>query len=326
MDIIHAHDMNTLLLGWALSRWWRAKLIYDSHELWESVFRERRESISNRRDSDKSLLLQKLQIWNLHLLERLEKWLLPKCDAVISVNEWLCGQLARQVSPQLDACVAVRNICTEFQQFPERRDRCMHREFELPPDTQIVVYVGVITRERGIPQLLDAWELMARHSVALVLTGPIYRQYESEFRNRIEQSGKLRGRVFHKTTVFDEGELIQWLAGANLGIAPIQNVRESYYHCLPNKLFQYIQAELPVVASNFPEMTRLINDTGIGFTIDPAQPKLIASDVTSYLDNIALQRTHRRRLRVLKKKLNRGKEQGVLLDLYERLLPSGTSG
>ena len=70
--------------------------------------------------------------------------------------------------------------------------------------------------------------------------------------------------------------MIIYASSADLGVAPIENTCLSYYYCSPNKLFEYVIAGIPVIASNFPEMKKIILKYDIGETFDPSSPKDIA--------------------------------------------------
>jgi len=70
--------------------------------------------------------------------------------------------------------------------------------------------------------------------------------------------------------------VIHIAAGADLGIAAIANSCLSYYYCSPNKLFEYMNAGLPVIASAFPELEKVVLQHEIGLSFDPSSPEDIA--------------------------------------------------
>ena len=72
------------------------------------------------------------------------------------------------------------------------------------------------------------------------------------------------------------GEVVRWAAGADVGLALIQNVSLSYFLSLPNKLFEYVAAGLPVVASDFPDLRRVVEERGLGTVCRPDDPAAIA--------------------------------------------------
>ena len=58
----------------------------------------------------------------------------------------------------------------------------------------------------------------------------------------------------------DQKELINYTAGADIGVALIENISKSYYYALPNKLFEYIMANVPVLISDLPQMKKIVDD------------------------------------------------------------------
>jgi glycosyltransferase involved in cell wall biosynthesis len=86
---------------------------------------------------------------------------------------------------------------------------------------------------------------------------------------------RLDGRV-HLLGPVDPDRVIATARSADVGVSFIQNVGLNNYYSLPNKLFEYVHAGLPVVASAFPELERVVVGRDIGVTCDPADPHAIA--------------------------------------------------
>ena len=64
-------------------------------------------------------------------------------------------------------------------------------------------------------------------------------------------------------------ELLEWTSSADIGLCMIEKLGLSYYLSLPNKLFEYMMAAVPVIGSDFPEIERVVHGNGIGITVDP---------------------------------------------------------
>lgn len=315
-EVVHAHDYNTLLLGWMLARLWKAKLVYDSHELWQSVFQFEREQFSRATHLKPAKIARKLR--NLDRVSQMEKWLLARCDAIISVNETLCRMLVEQAGPQTLPAVSVRNISNYFTLDGLNCNR-FHEHFNLPANTRILLYQGDIKPTRGIRELLEAMERLTIPNLILILMGPIPDlHYEQQLKQRIQESERLKDRVFHKERVA-RNELLSWTASADLGIAPILNARESYYYCLPNKLFEYIQAGVPCATSNFPEMKKVIEDYNVGFTFEPTNPEEMAQKLTEFFADPKIAEQYKRNVLKAKPELSWENEQDRLLELYQQL-------
>ncbi|MEB3286023.1 MAG: glycosyltransferase [Vampirovibrionales bacterium] len=321
-DVVHAHDSNTLLLGWLLARLWRAKLVYDSHELWGSVFAYEREIALKAFEAgafSKKCLSRKLA--GLKQSEHLETWLLARCDALISVNDTLCRLLREKSSRKIPHVVSIRNIPHYFEMHTQPTRR-FHEAFSLPEETKILLYQGDIKTSRGVDLLLDAVARMSYPDFALILMGPIpEKEYARNLKQRLGALKQLGKAVFHQAQV-PQKELLYWTASADLGLAPIINVRESYYYCLPNKLFEYVQAGIPVATSDFPEMKNVIEAYGLGFTFNPEQPEVLAQALDNFLNDPQRGARYRQNVHQAKEALTWDNEEKKLLVLYQILLNS----
>lgn len=322
---IHAHDANTLLLSWLLARFWGAKLIYDSHELWQSIYHyERKKLHTDYASQKKSISLRKFNR-RLHWLdqtEKLEDWLLSKCDALVSVNESITQILYKRAGKDAMQFATIRNMHSYYPMNHQDKPSRFHKYFSLSPETKVVLYQGGLAEIRGVGKLMDAMPLINQDNVVLVLMGPFMdKQFSVDLLAKISNTKALVGKVFYKETVLGH-ELLEWTASADLGMAPILNARESYYLCLPNKLFEYIQAGLPCGTSNFPEMQSLVNSYQIGFTFDPENPQEIASCINTFFDDTEQKEWYRQNVLKAKEELHWEKEQRQLVDLYRALIPS----
>lgn len=333
-DYVHAHDANMLLLGWALSRLWKAKLVYDSHELWSSVYKFERDQLVKEMESQsrgqvveasakaarplsKSRFKRKLN--QLNQVEKLENWLLPRCDGLISVNDAITNLLNERTGFRIPYCASVRNITSYYSLDPQNKPRRFHEQFNLSQNTKVVLYQGGIAQIRGVGKLIEAMRLISHQDVVLVLMGPFMDSiYSAAFIEQLVNASNLQGRVFYKEAV-SGSDLLNWTASADLGLAPILNVRESYYLCLPNKLFEYIQAGLPCGTSDFPEMKSLVESYQVGFTFNPELPDEIARQIDEFFNLPERQSYYRQNVLKAKNELHWENEKRQLIAFYEAL-------
>jgi glycosyltransferase involved in cell wall biosynthesis len=104
-----------------------------------------------------------------------------------------------------------------------------------------------------------------------------------------------------------------------VGLVTIEDVCLSYHWSLPNKLFETIQAGLPVVAADLPEIGDVVNGYGVGVTVDVRSPESIARGVDSVLDAANYGR-FRANARLAAEALTWENEKEKLLEVYRRLL------
>jgi len=263
-DIYHAHDLNTLPGAFLAARRDSAKLVYDSHELYV----------------DRNKVEPSSRAWK-SLLGRLEAFLARRADVVLTVNEALAEELARRyVIPR--PCVVMNTpVRSEWGGLLPMSHSLLRNELGIPLEVRLLIYVGRITFNRGLEELV----LSLKHleDCCLVCMGSGIETYKRGLLDLAERTG-VADRFFFFGPVPPE-EVIHFAAGADLGVAPIANACLSYYYCSPNKLFEYMHAGLPIIASAFPELKKVVLEHGIGLTFDPSDPQDIARAARRILDD-----------------------------------------
>jgi glycosyltransferase involved in cell wall biosynthesis len=181
------------------------------------------------------------------------------------------------------------------------------------PASDFVIYQGSLNLGRGLEQLIDAFEYI--HHLKCVLIG------DGDLRDVLQKrvtAKKLETRIFfiHKVP-FEQLKAIT--QKAVLGISIEENLGLNYYYSLPNKLFDYIQAEIPVLVSDFPEMKRIINGFGVGEILISRKPRDLALQIESMMQNNQ-RLTWKQNLTSAAKELCWENEEEKLLKVYEKLL------
>ena len=106
---------------------------------------------------------------------------------------------------------------------------------------------------------------------------------------------------------------------ADVGIAPIENLCKSYYLSLPNKIFEYIHAELPVLVSDFPEMKNIVNNYSVGEVFNIDEPSSLIKVINNYFDNPDNIIRYKQNCLKASKVLNWDNEEKKLFNLYNNL-------
>lgn len=315
-DIVQANDPTTLLLGWMLARTWGAKLVYDAHEYWEAQFDEKRDHLLQ--DTSLPLKKREQQLRQLERSRALETWMLPRADAVISVCDSICDRLQDKAHGQIQRLITLRNIAKFRDHAPQNRR--IHEHYNLPPETQVLVYQGQIAETRGLGRAVAAMEHLPAH-VVLVMMGPVFPSDEPFFNalmDRVAQTPRLQGRVFYKGFL-PPNELLEWTSAADLGVQPIVNCHLNHYLCLPNKIFEYIQSGLPVAVSDFPELRHIVDTYQVGITFDPDHPEQMAERIAAFLADPHAQARCRQQVQAAKTPLSWESEESRLIRLYDSL-------
>lgn len=282
-DVCHFHEPELVPVALLLQRE-GARAVYDVHEdaLSELDYAERKGG--GRRTG-------------LRLFEALAR---RRCDAFVAATPAIA-----QLFPS-ERTIEVRNypLREEFQDDSTRGESRLD-----------IVYVGgIITRARGLREMVDAIAQVQNDAARLVLIGAMGTpELEREARSlagwrRVEYLGFV-GRQ----------EVAKRLAAARLGLVVLHPER-GYLKSLPIKLFEYMSAGLPLIVSDFPYWRELLEPIGCAAFVDPLQPTQIAAAIDELLsDAERAQEMGRRGAAAVREQLNWQQEEAKLLDLYRRL-------
>lgn len=255
-DVYHANDLDTLQICALAATRNKARLVYDSHELW----------LESSRFHIATGLLSKIR------LRHIEKKYAGSADAVISVTP-LRGRKMQEMYPEIRRMEIIENAPEKIPELPAKgRLRSMINADE---NTVIALYQGVICPERGLEELLEAAALVKDANIRFVVIGM---DAWNGTLSRKADSMNLSGRVTVLPPVTSE-ELPEITVDADMGFILFRNTCLNHYYSLPNKLYEYMMAGVPIISSNFPELSRVINDVKCGLTVNPEDPVSIASAV-----------------------------------------------
>ena len=286
---VHAHDAAMLVPG-AVGAWaCGAALVYDSHELATGVpYRERG--------------------WD-WLVRAIERAIVPRCAAVITVSDGIAARLRDRYRLKRTPTV-VRNVTA----LSVNGAGGLRRRVGLDATAPLVLHQGAPAPERGCEVLLEA--VASLPAVNVVFLGDPEPGYGEQLASEIERRG-LADRV---TTVgsIPLDELLAHTSEADVGVTLLQDTCENHRLALPNKLFEYIAAGVPVVASALPETQRLVEGYRVGWCVSPGDSAELAAALEGALaarDDTGLAA----RLRAAAAELHWSREQARLLRLYDEL-------
>ena len=256
-DAVLAADLYSLPPAWAVSVMLRIPVIYDSRELYRSIA-----ALHKRR------LMQ--AFWSF-----VERILIRRVTLILTVNESLAGFL-RSFYPDRNIGI-LRNIPRKKNVTRTDRIRSL---LGLPMGKKIILYQGGLQAGRGISLLLSAAEKIDGAEFVFMGNGPL--------EHVINERARSLPHVHHMNSVRAD-DILDYTASADIGTVLIENLGTSYYHSLPNKLFEYIHAGIPVIGSDFPEISAIINGYGVGCIANPENTadvvealKKLISDDTGY--------------------------------------------
>ncbi len=239
-DLIHAHDLPLLRVGAQVKHALGIPLIYDAHELYPEI----------------STLTQSEKL----MLQERERALLPHCDRVITVNPLVAAEFVRCYD--IPAPLIIQNAVSAPDGFnvTTRHDR-FRREFAIGKSDFILLYQGWLATHRGMQKLVQAMPNVP-DTVHLIFLG--YGNVQDDLRALADKLG-VRDRVHLKDAVSQE-ELLFWTASADIGLIPYQaDLDLNTRYCSPNKLYEYIEAGLPMLGnSDLPFVRNVITSNDFG--------------------------------------------------------------
>lgn len=293
-DVIHIHDHAALTGAVELKRIFRCPIVWDAHEIYEDLAA----SDPARGVVNEAAVTEGQQV----------------VDHFITINDSIAAFYARKY-PRLRNATVVMNA-TEVMPVPVD-DGSLHRACGLPSGQKILLFQGGLGLKRGLRQLVEASALLAP-DWTLVLMG--WGNLEAELR-AIAAANTVRGRALPSVVFLPpvpHGDLQQWSAGASLGAIPYENTGLNHLYCTPNKLWEYPNAGVPILATSLVEMTRIIEGTGTGFLLPR---EFSAQDIADLVNSLTDERLRAARAACLAfcAKDNWAVYEKRLIGLYERI-------
>ncbi|MDD3891872.1 MAG: glycosyltransferase [Bacteroidales bacterium] len=283
-SLIHANDLDTLLAARIASRLLNKPIVYDSHEL----FTEVPELVDRPRTRN---------FWY-----RLEKRLTKGLQHCSTVSDGVSMELKNRYGIN---CTIIRNLPLR-KTYPKKQPS---------QDEKTIIYQGALNIGRGLEKLIDAMVLLPNYKLIIVGSGPIHKELKQKTKTlgiteRVILYGKVEHEHLHRITCV-----------AQLGVSIEEDMGLNYRYALPNKIFDYIQAGLPVLVSNLPEMARIVNTYEVGTTLDPdCNSQQMATAIKDMLTNAAAMLAWQHNTKRAADELCWETEQNKLLSLIQRAL------
>ncbi len=255
VDLVYANDLDTLLPAVLVNKLKGTHLIYDTHEYFTGVPELENNAFAKR-------------TW-----ERIEKFAFPKLKTIITVNESIANLYSQKYGKPL---FVVRNVPRYFVPAPTQR---AFLGLPMPPTKLLILQGSGINVDRGSEEMVEAMQFLQQVVLLIVGGGDVIPQLKKKV-----EALKLEEKViFIERQPYDK--LMQYTVSADLGISLDKDTNINYRFSLPNKLFDYIQAGIPVYASDLPEIRKIVDSFSVGMISSSHQPKIIATEIQEMLNN-----------------------------------------
>lgn len=296
-DIYHALDLPALFACYVVARLHRKSLIFEAYELPLSTLPPS-ELSTNRK------LLHRF-------LKPLLTHILPRCAGVITVSSPIVEEMSRRY--HIANVVLVRNI-PEYRQV-QKNDR-LRQYLGLGPEVRIALYQGSIQPDRQLDRLVQAAAFL-EDNIVIVIMGANFGTTLEQLEALIESE-----RVTDRVKIIPPvpyTELLEWTASADIGlIVYAPDYSPNVQMMLPNKLFEYMMAGLPVLSSSLEAIVEVIHTYQIGQIL----PSLASTDIGAAINHmltepLALASMRERALHAAREEYYWEKEHSRLLSLYQ---------
>jgi len=125
----------------------------------------------------------------------------------------------------------------------------------------------------------------------------------------------------HFKNAVPQAELLYWTASADAGIIPYQPVDLNHWFCSPNKLFEFVQSRLPIIANDLPYLRDVITTDGVGLVADMNSLDALSTAINSMFDPVAGGAARfKPALEAAQYKYSWKAQEAHLFDIYERVL------
>jgi glycosyltransferase involved in cell wall biosynthesis len=288
VDILVANDLDTLLANYLSTLFRKRKLVYDSHEYFTGV-----PEIINRPFVKAS--------W-----ERIEKWIFPKLKVIYTVNESIAKLYRDQYGKEIKV---IRNVSNKLE-LSAKKNR---EELGLPLDKKIIIMQGAgINIDRGAEEAVQAMQYVDDAIFLIIGSGDMI-DFLKEMVTELHLNKKvvILGKLPFK-------EMIQYTQVADLGLTLDKDTNINYRYSLPNKVFDYIQAGIPVLASNLVEVANVVRSYQVGDIVESHDPIAIAKKITEMLDD-SKKAVWKENLKIAAEELCWEKESLKLKEIYREL-------
>lgn len=290
-DLYHFHDPELLPVGVLLKWTTRVRVIYDVHE-------NHAKKMQARQWLPRSL--RKVVSSTVRLIEQ---YSVNTFDAIVAATEHIAALFSHT------KVVVVKNYpLLKFTSLPPGDQQ--HRA-----DNHKIIYTGGWTGHRGVYQIIQALEYVRNPKVRLALLGRCIDPHVQEHAKMLPGFSKLD---YFGLVPYEES--YEHMRSSAIGLVCSQP-RHDYDLAQPNKLFEYMSAGLPVIASHFPLWREIVEGSQCGVTVDPTQPEQIARSI----DHLLAHPERRKQMgengrRAVLETYNWQVEGQKLLALYEELL------
>lgn len=290
-SLFHFHDPELIPIGLILKLVYRKKVIYDVHE-----------DIAKQVLTKTWIPTQTLRIIMSFILKFIETIASKQMSAIIPATH----SIADNFKETNFSVVPVMN-------YPKLDEIPLSHPSSISTNTQYMCYIGGLTQSRGIFEMTEACH---RNNIKLVLAGTFYPEV---LENELFSSYNGIEIVDYRGQMDRQG-VVDILSKATAGLVILHPLK-NYIDSLPTKMFEYMAAGIPVIASSFPLCRQIIEKYNCGICVDPLNVMEISDAIRWILANpLEAQEMGKNGRLAVEQEYNWKNEETKLLNLYDQIL------
>jgi glycosyltransferase involved in cell wall biosynthesis len=254
-DVFLSNDTDTLPANYFAARIRSKHLVFDAHELFPEV-----PELANRPTVK--------NIWT-----KIENKIFPRLKNSYTVCKSISDEYHKKYGIRMEV---VRNI--PYAEIPIKEPSTRVKniindiEKQKQENKKIIIYQGAVNIGRGIEPVIKAMPLLPDFIFYVVGDGDIIHKLQAG--EQVVLTGKIPA-----------DELRYITEKADVGVNILENKGLNYYYALPNRIFDYMRAGIPVVSTDFPEIRNIIEKYNAGVLITDCQPKELAKAIIQAIEN-----------------------------------------
>jgi len=290
-DFLVSNDLDTLPACDLAASTKGKKLVYDSHEYFTEV-----PELKNR----KSIQF----IW-----EIFERMIFRNIENSYTVNESIAKIYNEKYKMNFKV---VRNL-PEIEKIEKVKSKS---DLNLPLDKKILILQGAgINIDRGAEELTEAMKYLDDCYLLIVGSGDVFPVLEQKIKDNSSLSEKIKlvGKLPYS-------EMMQYTMNADVGFSLDKNTNLNYLYSLPNKIFDYIKAGIPVIVSDLYEIGKVVREFEVGEIIVSHEPVKLAEHIKHFFNHQDKIEIYKSNCEKAIRKLNWESQKEVLDEIYFKLI------
>jgi glycosyltransferase involved in cell wall biosynthesis len=289
-DVLVSNDLDTLLPNYLISKLKGSELVYDTHELFCEVPELQHQPV-------------KRKIW-----KYIERRIFPNLKYVFTVNDSIADIYRKEYHVDIRV---VRNVPLLFRKnsFVKKTKR----ELGIPEGKKIIILQGAgINVNRGAEEAVEAMQYVNNAVLLIIGSGDVIHLLK-----KLTIDLHLSEKVIFIGKVPLQ-QLSEYTEHADLGLTLDKGSNLNYKYSLPNKLFDYIHAGVPILSSDLVEIKKIITAYDIGDCVDRHDPEHIAKKISTMLHEETILQVWKKNTKIAAENLNWEKEEQELIAVYNQ--------